>query len=167
MASFLGSVAADTPNTMKTKSLTMKRRTRLVAGLAARATATCSRGVVTEPVSPPQDDARVSLDLAKRTKAELLTLAKTHIECMTGNLTFRAPMPSAAEFKALVDDFEAAMIAAEEAREAARLATARCEATRVALEKAFLTRGGYVQLLSNGSCAAITSAGLPVRTRRN
>lgn len=151
---------------MKMNPLLSKARAARKTGRKGAVSSASARYGVSEPSRPPSDGARVSLELVRRTKTDLLTFAKTHIECMAGNPVFPVPQPPEEEFQYLVNLYEAKMIAADMARDAAKLATTEFDDVRVALERAFITRGGYVQMESHGNTAVIESAGLPVRAGR-
>lgn len=108
--------------------------------------------------------AQVKLELAQRTDDELKAFAEAHVADMVDNANFPTPTPTVVAFVGVLDDFDAKMLAFDQAQTAAREAAQAKDDARVALSQALNDRGNYVQTASAGDEAKILSAGFGVRS---
>lgn len=108
--------------------------------------------------------AKVKLNLAQKSDAELLTFSQQHILAMAGNASFPTPMPDAPTFQTLHDEFEVALDEAALALQECEEKAATLAAKRAALEGGFNERAGYVESASHGVEAVILSSHFDVRT---
>ena len=115
---------------------------------------------------PPSDGAKVKLDLTARNNDNLVAFAKQHDQDMTGNAYYPTPLPNAADFEAILSTFSQSITDWMSARSAANAAASAMATARTAMEAALNTRGGYVQITSNGNTEAILSSGFDVRAAR-
>ena len=112
---------------------------------------------------PPTDGAKVKLGLDSRNNPNLAGLASTHIASMLGNPYYPTPLPSAADFDPVYEDFQAALNDWLLAQTALRDASTALEASRVQMVINLNARAAYVQSASNGNANAIVSSGFEVR----
>ena len=124
---------------------------------------TGKRYVLTDPAVPVPGTAKVKLQLGRRSDDNILGFARENIAATTGNANFVTPIPSAVDFLAVVNDFEALLTAAKNAEMAAKEAMTLKNQARTVLELLFTQRGNYVQTLSLGDPAIIQSAALNVK----
>lgn len=119
-----------------------------------------------QPDPPPHTKKRMSLvrlELDQLNDEGLQALATAHVAEMNGNANFPTPAPTVAAFATVLSSYEAKLLAADQARQAALAATQEKDSARDALEAALTARGGYVQEASGGVAAKILSSGFGVR----
>ncbi len=105
------------------------------------------------------------LELKQKTDAELLGFARAHHTAMNGNANFPAPLPAAAAFLVIVDDFDAAVTEADTKDKAAQAAFSAKDAQRELLEVALTQRANSVEITSSGDETKILSAGFSTRSQ--
>lgn len=116
-----------------------------------------------EPTTPPPGGAKVKLELATRTDANLAAFAEAHVTAMAGNANFPTPTPSAAVFAQWLTDFETMLSHYENAKVALKNLTEQKDALRAGLCAVFSQRALYVEMASNGDPDVIATSGLPLR----
>ena len=102
-------------------------------------------------------NAKVALDLAKKTVAQLILFARTIVLMMTGNANFATPSPNLSDLSKATDALEKA----EEEKKATGIVNR--DNKRVILENMLTKEGSYVEDIANGDGAIIQSAGMPVK----
>ena len=110
---------------------------------------------------------KVKLNLSSKSDANLLTFAQQHQTAMTGNANFTTPLPSAANFTAVLTPFQTALANFNTAQAAAKLATTVKDSARQALENVLTQRGNYVELTAAGAAdpaAVVESAAFSTRS---
>ena len=115
------------------------------------------------PTTPPPGNAKVKLELASRTDANLAAFAEAHATAMTGNANFPTPTPPAAVFSQWLTDFEMMLSQYENAKVTLKNLTEQKDALRAGLCAVFSQRALYVEMTSNGDPDVIASSGLPLR----
>jgi hypothetical protein len=121
------------------------------------------RYVVNDPLPIIPGKAKVKLELKSRTDANLVGFGHSHDIAMQGNLFFPTPQPTKAAFDAKLGELEAVLSALENHRLAGTELTNQRNIVRAEFEQLFTQRGDYVQSISEGDAAVITTAGLPVK----
>lgn len=125
------------------------------------------RYAVADPVVLPSDEgAKVKLSLALRNNENVASYAGNHIAAMLGNANFPTPMPPAAEFDPVYDDFMAKLNTWLAAQTALRDASTALAQARVQLDSYLNARAAYVQSASNGNTNVIITSGFQVRNAR-
>lgn len=106
---------------------------------------------------------KVKLNFTKLSIPEKLSRAQQIVASLTGNANFPAPQPTLAQINDAVNDLQAASVAADKARAAAKTATSEQESKEKALSQLITQLGGHVESVSGGDETKILSAGMDVR----
>lgn len=117
-------------------------------------------------VLPADEGAKVKLSLASRNNENVANFTANHILQMEGNLNFPTPLPPAAEFDPVYQDFQTKLNTWLSAQTVLRDASTALAAARVQLDSYLNARAAYVQSASNGNTNAIISSGFQVRSAR-
>ena len=117
-------------------------------------------------VLPVDEGAKVKMSLALRNNENVANYTANHIDRMQSNPNFPTPMPPAAEFDPVYDDFKAKLNTWLAAQTALRDASTALTQARVQLDGYLNARAAYVQSASNGNANVIVSSGFEVRNAR-
>lgn len=107
---------------------------------------------------------KIKLNLHNLSIPEKIARAQQIVAAMTDNPNFTAPQPVLAQVTAVTDQLEAAFIATQAARQEAKNRTSAQNQKEDAFDAAFTQLAGYVESVSGGDEAKITSAGMGVRS---
>lgn len=107
---------------------------------------------------------KIKLNLQRLTIPEKTARAQQIVAAITGNANFSSPQPALAQVTAAIDDLDAAYLAAQTARQEAKNKTATQSQKEDALDAVLTQLASYVESVSGGDEAKITSAGLDVRS---
>ena len=106
---------------------------------------------------------KIKLNLQRLTIPEKTARAQQIIAAMTGNPNFTSPQPPLAQVTTAQTDLDAAYLAAQAARQDAKNKTSIQNQKEEALDGVLGQLANYVESISGGDEAKITSAGMDVR----
>jgi hypothetical protein len=106
---------------------------------------------------------KIKLNLHNLTITEKIARAQQIISAMTNNPHFASPQPALADVTAAINDLDAAYLATQTARQEAKNRTGVQNQKEEALDAALTQLAGYVESVSGGDEAKITSAGMDLR----
>lgn len=109
---------------------------------------------------------KIKLNLHRLTIPEKTARAQQIVAAMTGNANFTTPQPTLTQVSAAIDELDAAYLAAQTARQDAKNKTTTQNQKEEALDAALTQLAGYVESVTGGDEAKITSAGMDVRAQQ-
>ena len=106
---------------------------------------------------------KINLGFNRYTDAALLVLAQAILAALTGNAFFPAPIPALADLQTAINDYMAALSAAQEG---GKTNVATKNARKQELIDLLIQLGNYVMLTANGDEVMLTSSGFPLTKER-
>ena len=106
---------------------------------------------------------KVKLNLNRLPIPEKTARAHQIVAAMTGNDNFQSPQPTLAQVTAAINELDSAYLSAQTARQDAKNKTAAQNQKEDALDSVLTQLASYVESVSGGDEAKITSAGMEVR----
>jgi hypothetical protein len=107
---------------------------------------------------------KIKLNLQRLTIPEKTVRAQQIVAALTGNANFTSPQPPLAQTTAAIEELNAAYLAAQTARQEAKNRTSLQNQKEEALDSVLGQLASYVESISGGDEAKITSAGMDVRS---